>query len=66
MQLITDINYNHMKPVEEYLSDRIVILGCIDKVIVHEQLMMLQEIDNPFKAGPVSQRFSKNELVEVG
>ena len=54
-----------MKRVEEYLVDRLIILGCIDGAIIHDDIMMLQEIDNPFKSGPLCQRFSKNELIEV-
>lgn len=54
-----------MKRAEEYLVDRLIILGCVDQAAVHDELVKLQEIDNPFKTGALGQRFSKDELLEV-
>lgn len=54
-----------MKRAEEHLIDRLIVLGCVDQFLVHDDLTVLQEVDNPFKGGPLGQRFSKDDLIEV-
>ncbi len=54
-----------MKKDEEYLIERIITLGCIDRPRANDDVMILEEIDNPFKIGSICQRFSKEEIFEV-
>ena len=54
-----------MNKAEEYLIDRMIVLGCVRGSELLDELSVVQEVDNPFKKGESAQRFSKIELFEV-